>query len=276
MTTALAQAHPNEVAKRISGRDYISFSAISLYQRCPLAYRFKYIDDLPEETVSASLVFGGGIHASVERHFNELMAGNPAPDHDTLLDVFWDSWRDRNEDATIKFSKNEGLNSIGQLADRVLKAFRESELAKPDGRILGVEEQLRGEIVPGVPDLFAKIDLLTETDDSIVVCDFKTSRSRWNVGQAESQSEQLLLYSELARQLVPEKAVRLEFAVISKTKQPIAERHDVPTDPLRVARTKQIVKRVWQAISSGEFYPAPSPINCGSCPFHNPCQSWSG
>jgi ATP-dependent helicase/DNAse subunit B len=56
-------------------RDYLSYSAISTYASCPLRYYFRYIANLPERTISSSLVFGSAIHRSVEHHFNELMAG---------------------------------------------------------------------------------------------------------------------------------------------------------------------------------------------------------
>jgi hypothetical protein len=36
----------NEVAKRLTGRDYISWSAISTFRTCPLKYKFRYIDGL--------------------------------------------------------------------------------------------------------------------------------------------------------------------------------------------------------------------------------------
>jgi hypothetical protein len=39
MITA-SRAKPNEVAERLTGRDYVSFSAISTYQSCPLRYFF--------------------------------------------------------------------------------------------------------------------------------------------------------------------------------------------------------------------------------------------
>ena len=191
-----------------------SFSAVSLYQRCPLAFKFRYIDGLPEETVSSSLAFGGGVHAALELWFREQMCGNDAPDQDTLLSEFWDSWRCKNEEATINFGKGEDVTSIGELADRVLAAFRESELAKPVGTIIGVEEELRGPVVAETPDILARIDLLIETNEALTVIDFKTARSRWSDGQAQDQAEQLLLYSELARRLAPGKELRLEFHVL--------------------------------------------------------------
>jgi hypothetical protein len=39
--------------KQLPGRDYISYSAISTYQQCPLKFKFRYLDQLPEDAVSA-------------------------------------------------------------------------------------------------------------------------------------------------------------------------------------------------------------------------------
>jgi len=255
-------------------RDYISYSQISSYQQCPLKYYFKYIAGLPEETVSSSLVLGGAIHAAAEYHFNELMAGNAAPAHDTLLSVFWQEWRERGDEVGIRLGKKEDINTIAKAADRILQAFAVSEVAFPKGQILGVEEQLRGVLLPGVPDLLARIDLIVESKDSLTITDLKTSRSRWNTGQAADSGEQLLLYSELARHLAPGKTLKLEFAVITKTAKPTVERWTVAYDTSRVARTKETVRRVWASIQARNFYPAPSPTSCGGCPFRDPCRKW--
>ena len=56
-------------------RDYISYSAVTTYQACPLRYYFRYVAGLPERTVSSSLVFGSAVHRAVELHFNELLPG---------------------------------------------------------------------------------------------------------------------------------------------------------------------------------------------------------
>ena len=34
---------PNEQARQLTGRDYLSYSAISTYQKCPLRYYFIYV-----------------------------------------------------------------------------------------------------------------------------------------------------------------------------------------------------------------------------------------
>lgn len=91
MSSSLLLTDPAHAAERLIGRVYLSWSQIETYRSCPAKYRFRYIDRIPEKTVFAALVFGGGVHAAVQLHFEELLAGQPAPGLDTLLDAFWAS-----------------------------------------------------------------------------------------------------------------------------------------------------------------------------------------
>ena len=229
MSTLLATL-PNEVAERLIGRRHLSWSAISTYQSCSLKFAFRYLEGLPEETVSASLIFGSAIHSSIQVHFEELLAGNPAPDLNTLLDAYRAEWSVR-ESENVKFGKGDDAATLEALAERMLAAFQESDLAKPEGAILGIEEELRGPVIDGCPDLLARLDLVVENDDELVVTDFKTSRSRWSTQQFEQSIDQLLLYHEIAGKLAGDKPVRLQFSVITKANNPTVEVYSVPTDP---------------------------------------------
>jgi CRISPR/Cas system-associated exonuclease Cas4 (RecB family) len=230
---------------------------------------------LPEETISASLVFGSAIHVCLQFHFQELLAGNNAPDLDTLLAVYQDAWQERRE-RIVRLARGEDENALGKMAERVLVAFQHSPLAQPAGRLIGVEEDLRGRLVPGCPDLLARVDLIEDAETELVVTDFKTSRSSWSQGKAEASAEQLLLYHELVKPLATGKPVRLKFAVISKAKVPAIELHEVLASRQRTERTKRIVESVWKGITTGLFYPAPSAIMCPNCPFSESCRAWSG
>jgi len=272
---SVAIRDPNQTAEALIGRDYLSYSAVNTYRQCPLRFYFRYVEQLPEEVVSSSLVFGGAIHSAAEHHFNELMAGNPAPDLDTLLAVYQDAWRDRERDQ-VRFCKNETIDTLGSLAERVLTTFQASDFAIPDGQVLGIEEELRGKISDETPELLARVDLIVEADDELVVTDLKTAKSRWSDKQVDSSADQLLLYSELVKELAPGKPVKLQFAVVTKAKTPVLTCHAAPIDSHRVARIKKTFEQVWQAIESGNFYPAPSPMNCATCPFQEPCRRWQG
>ena len=98
----------------------------------------------------------------------------------------------------------------------------------------------------------------------------------WTREQAEDASEQLLLYSELVKEIAPGKPLRMRFAVITKTKEPAIDVHELPVESQRLERTKRIVERVWRSIEAGHFFPAPSPIQCTGCPYREPCRAWRG
>ena len=256
-------------------RDYLSYSAVRTFQGCPLKYRFRYIDGLPEDCVSSSLVFGSAIHAAMEFFFNQQLAGEEEPGLDELLAVYQQSWRDRSEQE-VRFAKTETADSLHQLADRMLTAFLNSDLTNQEGRIIGVEEELRGELSPELPDLLGRVDLLLETDDSVIVQDFKTSRSAWNEYQAEDQSEQLLLYADLVWSLIPGKQLRLQFAVITKAKNLKVQLLEANFDESKLERTKRVFENVWSSIQFGNFYPSPSPMQCPGCGYRDQCNSWRG
>ena len=144
----------NEVAKRLTGRDYVSWSALSTFRQCPLKYRFRYIDGLPEESVSSALVFGTGIHSAVEQHYQAILSGDPKPDLEALLFAYRSAWLPHEPDA-IQFGSTETRASLDALAARMLTAFLSSPAACVQGRVLGVEEEIRGTLIEGVPGLHA-------------------------------------------------------------------------------------------------------------------------
>jgi putative RecB family exonuclease len=265
----------NEVAKKLTGRDYISWSAISTFRTCPLKYRFRYIDGLPEESVSAALVFGTGIHTAVEQHFQAILSGDPKPNLDALLFAYRSAWLPHDPDS-IQFGSTETRASLDALAGRMLTAFLNSPAASVQGRVLGVEEEIRGMLVEGVPDLYGRVDLLTEDSDSLVITDIKTSRGKWSQEQVEDSGEQLLLYSHLASEISPGKKLKTRFLIVTKTKEPVIEEHVRAVNPAAVKRTLAGVERVWRAIESGVFYPAPSTMNCASCGYRAACRAWMG
>ncbi len=254
----------NETAKQLTGRDYISWSAISTFRSCPLKYFFRYVAGLPEESVSAALVFGTGIHAAIEGFYRAELAGEAKPDVEQLVFAYRSAWLPHDPEA-IQFGSSETRASLDALATKMLAAFLKSPAASVPGRVLGVEEEIRGTLVEGVPDIYGRIDLVTEDEDRLVLTDFKTSRGKWSPEQAEDSAEQLVLYSKLAGELAPGMKLVTRFLVLTKTKEPVIEEHLGEVRPERVARTITSVERVWKAIASENFYPAPSVVGCASC-----------
>jgi putative RecB family exonuclease len=265
----------NEVAKKVTGRDYVSWSALSTFRTCPLKYKFRYIDGLPEESVSSALIFGSGIHSAVEQHYQAILSGEEQPDVERLMFAYRSAWLPHDPDA-IQFGSSETRASLDALAARMLTAFLNSPAANVKGRVLGVEEEIRGMLVEGVPDLYGRVDLLTEDTDTLVVTDIKTSRGKWSQEQVEDSGEQLLLYSHLASEISPGKKVMTRFLVLTKTKEPVIEEHVREVVPGNVNRVLAGAERVWRAIETGVFYPAPSAMACAGCGYRAACRAWAG
>lgn len=265
---------PAERAEQLTGRPSLSFSSISTFQACPLRWMFRYRLGLPEESKSASLVFGSAIHAALQAHFEGLIADGTPPPIDDLLDAYRHAWNADADDIT--FNKGDTEASLETLATKMLRVFQTSELAAPMGTILAIEEELVGEISPDSPPMLARLDLAVECDDAVTITDFKTSRTRWTQEQADDSSTQLLVYRELAGSLAGDKPIRLQFGVLSKTKDPSVEIYPVADNSRQVDRVRRIIERVWDAIQSEHFYPAPSAMQCPGCPYRRACQSWPG
>lgn len=180
-----------------------------------------------------------------------------------MLSVYQDAW-ESYIDTKIQFPNGEDCRTLTSLATHLLQVFLNSDFARPNGVILGVEEELRGSVVPGCPELLARVDLLIDSGTELVESDFKTSRSSWSDEKVDDGSPQLLLYSELVQPIANGRPVKLSFAVLTKTKVPSLTVHEVPLDTKQIQRTKRTVERVWQAIQAGHFYPNPSPMNCST------------
>jgi len=271
---------PNRVALQITGRNYVSYTQLSLMRSCPRKFSYQYVENAPKDFIPSSLIYGGSIHAALEHHNRAQLEGT-VTDAGDLLQAYHTAWQQNRQsdgDIPVKYGAKEDEAAIHALAERTLAAFLASPLAHPRGVVLGIEEELRITLHPDLPDVLAKVDLVTQTPHSLHVTDFKTARSMWNEQKALESSDQLVLYgvttAGMSRYLgVP---VQLHFGVLTKAKKPQVKLLTVPTDPSRVARMTDTALQTWSAIQAGQFYPNPSPMACSTCPFKSPCPVFAG
>ena len=81
---------------------------------------------------------------------------------------------------------------------------------------------------------------------------------------------------QIASEISPGKKLKTRFLILTKTKDPVIEEHTRKVESVAVKRTLAGVERVWRAIESGVFYPAPSTMNCSSCGYRAACRAWMG
>ncbi len=154
--------------------------------------------------------------------------------------------------------RDDDRSTLDDLVSRMLSAFQRSDVATPPGTIIGIEEELTGELVPGVPDLLARVDLLVDAGDHILITDANRPGNYCSTRSLRSRP------------------IRLQFAVATKLKNPDVHLYQVDAYPQQIDRVKRIVERVWEGIERQIFYPSPSAMDCARCPYRDQCRNWAG
>ncbi len=267
---------PGEMARSITGRDYLSYSQISTYQACPAKWFFRYDRQYPPERISAALPMGSGIHAAIQSQVQALMEKDIPPTIDEMMATYHRTWAECSADIPIQFGRGQNADSLAATAEAMLRAVLETPYAWPHGAIIGIEEARRVPMGPMLPDLLAKLDLIEYRDGQLILTDYKTARSIWSPAMAEANANQMLLYAHAAREIARDlyTEIELRFVIITKTKEPKVDHIDIPLDRDRLMSALATVRQVFRAMHHRIFYPNPSVMNCSTCPYAQRCKRW--
>lgn len=275
-STASSPSNPiNAIAKRLTGRSYISWSQVSTYQQCPARFKMQYVDGLAPAFTPSSLAFGGGVHAGIASHFDDLLAGGDGLSVDHMMNVYRSEVTESANAAPLLFNQGETDESLADLASRVFTAFGTSEFTITPGKLLSIEDEYTATLLDGVPDLLARLDVVTINDDGLLIRDFKTTRSPWSPAKVQEAAGQLLLYAEVAAPRLADEGTRITLQVVTltKAKTPKLTAHDITWSPSAVDAAKHTVAQVWKGITAGVF-PARQGWVCKTCPFKFACPAF--
>ena len=265
----------NRLAQQITGRPYLTFAQVALIRACPRKFAFQHVEHAPREFLPSSIVFGGSIRSALELYFLCCQA-KLGVTPEALMSAYHDGWNRQRREAgnvPVRFNKNEDADTLHTLADRMLRAFLSSDLAHPQGVILGVEQEFRVVLDEDLPDVLVRVDLVTQTDEAVDVINWKTSRSRWSQQKTQDFGGPLILYRAMIQSLssglgLP---VKLHLGVMTKAKTPRVQLIPVGAEADQVAAATESVAQAWSAIRYGCFYANPAPQNCTTCPFRTRC-----
>src|SRR3972149_1185644 len=235
----------------IPRRPHVSFTQLDTYLRCPLRYRFAYVDRLPPEFVPASLASGAGIPGAIGFLPRQVKRGQP-PSLADLQGYFEGLWQLETGTRPIRYGEKESKENLLDLGARMLEVF--------------LVRQETGEVLE--PSLVGSLDVLERSPDGrLVVVDIKTAARKYTDLQVEA-SLQLSIYSYAVAMtgLADEEDLRLRFDVLTKTKEPQLHRHWTSRDRAAHLRLFRLVAEVLQAIAAGAFHPVVG-WHCQGCPY---------
>jgi len=256
--------------------DHLSFTQISTYMSCPLKYSFQYIEKIAWPFKPEGLVFGTGIHQSLEHFYLGQMETRDVP-VDELVAIFDASWEKEEAENTIRYKNGNTAEKLHDIAGKMLSIFKKKVAP---GEILAVEKPFSIDLVDpdtqislGIP-LVGRIDLIERIKNGkIAVVDQKTACRAYTKDKVEHDL-QLTAYSYVMnREGHDVDDITLRFDVLMKNGAFNLISYETLRTSKDHSRFIKIIKSVISGIESGTFYPIKS-FMCTDCVFSIPCSKW--
>lgn len=244
------------------------------FMQCPLLYRFRVIDRLPEKPSEAA-TRGTLVHAVLERLFDAPAVERTAPRARSLVPGQWDRLRESRPELGELFADDpEGerlaqwLSEAERLVERWFTLEDPSRL-EPAERELFVETELdSGLRLRGIID---RVDVAPTGEVRIV--DYKTGKAP-RPQYAEGALFQMKFYALVVWRL--KKVVPRRLQLVYLGSGDVLTYDPVPADLERVERK---LLALWEAIrlatETGDWRPRPTKL-CGWCDHQAHCPEFGG
>ncbi len=241
----------------------LSYSSVSVYEKCPLQYKFLYVDKLPTIPTPA-LSFGESLHSALEWFYS-----GDTPHPPTLqqllekLDELWVSEGFQCLRADCHGNEIDQEEKYKAHAREVLTAFYYANA--PNFRLpLALEHRFSldlGEFV-----LTGRIDRVDRhPDGSYEIIDYKTNRRLPTLDQLR-EDLQLPIYQFAAGEIWGITPAKLTFYYLLPN-----QRYSTGgLDSERVEKSINRIREIAQRIQEGHFQPSRNPL-CPWCDFNQHC-----
>jgi len=237
----------------------LSHSSISMYQECPLRYKFKYVDNLPEKP-KHFFSFGQSMHKSLEFFYG--VKALPAPSLEELLKHYEENWvsvgyRDEAQEAQYF---QDGKDILSGYYRRHRASYRIPYFVEYEFQIS----------VDGVP-VTGKVDRIDRFDDGrLSVLDYKTGKAL--PGDRILVDAQLTMYQMACESLLGAEVGRLTFYHLPTHKEHTAGRRS----QAQLQELRLRIKDTAESIAAGRFEPRPAERVCQWCDYKTFCPILSG
>jgi putative RecB family exonuclease len=248
----------------------LSPSSMGTFTSCPLAFRFGYIERLPEPP-SAPASKGTLVHLALQH-----LMWRPAEER-TLEAALADLGRaeaDLAEDP--EFSELELSDEERAMfhADAELLLRRYFELEDPrDVTVLGVELRVSAVTSDGVTirGIIDRLEL--GPDGELVVTDYKTG-SAPSEGWEQKSLAGVHVYSLLCERMFGRRPARVQLLYLSRPERIVTAPSDQSLRGVEV-KTNAVMQAVRHACQRDDFRPRPSAL-CSYCNFQEFCPAFDG
>ena len=269
-TSPVPDAEPSAAATTRTRRPGLSPSRANDFAQCPLLFRFRVVDRLPEPP-SVAATRGTLVHAVLERLFDAPAGGRTLEHAQALLPTEWAALQESRPEYADLFATDGDALWLASAEDllRTYFSLEDPNRLQPAARELVVEAQLDdGPLLRGI------VDRLDEAPDgSLRVVDYKTGKSPRH-GYEGTALFQMRFYGLViwrTRRIVPR---MLQLVYLGDG---TIVRHEPREAELDAVETR--IRATWEQIRttavSGDWQPRTSAL-CGWCAHQSRCPAFGG
>jgi len=238
-----------------------SFSKLDLFQRCPLAWKFHYIDRIPEAK-SPALIVGDLVHRMIKEYLSALQTKREASNH-AIVDELLPKYVRLSGQYADEFQQYlSGIRSI--TLPPVEKVAIEAEVAV-DTDWKAVSYDSEDTLIRG------RIDLAYRIEDVLVIRDWKTNRYIPSE-QVIEKDKQTRLYALLCSAF-PDAADVTEFTIELYYLRYGGTIRRARLSPDELEETKEWVLGLIEAIESEQHWEPTPGEHCEWCSYVNICDA---
>ncbi len=248
----------------------LSPSSMGTFTSCPLAFRFSYLERLPEPP-SAPASKGTLVHLALQH-----LMWRPAGER-TLEAALDDLDRARAElmahaefaELTLTDDEWDAFHNDAEVLVRRYFDLEDPRLVRP----IGVELFVRAELGDGthVRGIIDRLELDEQGD--LVVTDYKTGNAP-NEGWEQRSLAGVHVYSWLCEKVFGRRPARVQLLYLSRPERIVAHSNDQMTRGVEVKSTA-VMRAIRTACERNDFRPRPSTL-CDFCSFREFCPAFGG
>lgn len=245
-----------------------SHSRLSSFEKCPLQYRFRYIDRIKRDTQGIEAFMGSRVHEAIEFLYRALGEGRN-PSAAEVVGVYHRAWAEKYSAERIRIVRT-GYCAADYRAtgERCVRRYCERRRPSDDGETLGLEDGFQLALDPaGRYQIAGVIDRLARVADGVYeIHDFKTSASLPS-DEDLRRDRQLTFYQMAVGERYPDaREIRLVWHFLAHGKRLESRRSEA-----EIAGHRSATMRLIDAIEAARDHPARESALCRWCEYRDIC-----
>ncbi|MBU3906944.1 MAG: PD-(D/E)XK nuclease family protein [Nanoarchaeota archaeon] len=248
-----------------------SHSRLSTFEKCPLKFKFQYIDKIIVIEKSVESFLGKRVHEALEWFYRQIKNTQKIPEVDELINFYSNSWEKEYDSRKIIVNNNLTEKDYFNMGLKFILNYYTKNHPFDDNTI-DIEKKIAINLDElGEYKLIGFIDRLSQNKQTgnIEIHDYKTSNSLPRKGMVDDDRQLALYAIAIKNEFGQDKDISLIWHYLAFNQKICSKRTDEQLEALK----KQILELIKKIEKTIEFHPNKSPL-CNWCEYQSMCPCW--